>query len=144
MAPLQQRALYGLLFGIVWAIALALVFVVMGGANAFNEDANFRLIIDIIWIGGLILYWILFQTLRRPTQFDERDKEVMEWSSRAQWITVILSMVAWIVALSEAYRDEGQVPVIFLYLVFIFTLAASSIAQSVGVLIGYWSLNRHA
>lgn len=41
MAPLQKRALYGLLFGIVWAITLALVFVVMGGANAFNEDANF-------------------------------------------------------------------------------------------------------
>ncbi len=144
MAPLQKRAFYGLLFGILWAIALAVVFIVMGGANAFNEDAGFRLTVDGIWIGGLVIYLVLFQTIRRPSQFDERDKAVMDWSSQVRWITVVLSMVAWIIALSESYHAEGQVPVIFLYLMFIFTLAASSIAQSVGILIGYWRMDRHA
>ena len=144
MAPLQKRALYGMLFGMLWAIALVIVFIVMGGASAFNEDSGFRLTIDGIWIGGLAAYLILFQIVRKPGQFDERDKSVLDWSSKVQWITVIFSMVGWIIALSEKYRTEGQVPIIFLYLMFIFTLAASSIAQSVGILIGYWRINRHA
>ncbi len=144
MAPLQKRALYGMLFGILWAIALVIVFIVMGGASAFNEDAGFRMTIDGIWIGGLVVYLILFQIIRKPGQFDERDKSVLDWSSKVQWITVIFSMVGWIIALSEKYRTEGRVPIIFLYLMFIFTLAASSIAQSAGILIGYWRISHHA
>jgi hypothetical protein len=143
MAPLQKRALYGLVFGVIWAIALVVVFIWKGGADAFEEDAGFRITIDIIWILGLVLYLVLFQTLRRPQQLDERDKSILERSVRAQWLAVILSQVGWIIALSETYRAEGGVPVIFLYLMFIFTLVISSIAQTAGILIGYWRMNRN-
>jgi hypothetical protein len=143
MAPLQKRALYGLVFGIIWAIALVVVFIWKGGAEAFDENAGFRIIIDVIWIGGLVLYLILFQTLRRPQQLDERDKSILEQSVRTQWLAVILSQVAWIIALAEAYYAKGGVPVIFLYLMFIFTLVVSTVAQTAGILIGYWRMNRH-
>jgi hypothetical protein len=141
MAPLQKRALYGLIFGIVWAAALILVFILKGGAAAFDEDPAFRLLIDGLWIGGLVVYLVLFQTIvRKPKQFDERDKAVMDRSAKIQWLALLLSMVGWIIGLSERFHDAGQVPIIYLFLMFIFTLLVSAIAQSVGILIGYWRL----
>jgi len=144
MAPLQKRALYGLVFGIIWAIAIVIVFVLKGGVSTFNEDRGFRLIIDGLWVGGLIVYLILFATvLRRPGQVDERDKMIMGRAPRVQWWTVIFLLVAWVIALSESYHDEGQIPVIFLYLIFMSILIISMIAQSIGILIGYWRLERN-
>lgn len=143
MAPLQKRALYGLLFGVLWATAIIVVFILKGGVNTFDEDLGFRLIIDGLWIGGLVVYLLLFQTIRRPGQFDERDKTIMERSTRAQWLAIILSQVVWIIGLSESYHAQGQIPVIFLYVMFIFTLVVSMVAQSAGILIGYWRMNRN-
>ena len=144
MAPLQKRALYGLVFGIIWAIAIVIVFVLKGGVSTFNEDRGFRLIIDGLWVGGLIVYLILFATvLRRPSQVDERDKMIMGRAPRVQWWAVIFLLVAWVIALSESYHDEGQIPVIFLYLIFMSILIISMIAQSIGILIGYWRMERN-
>jgi hypothetical protein len=144
MAPLQKRALYGLVFGIVWAATMAAIFFLKGGASTFDEDPGFRLIIDGLWIGGLVIYWVLFAAItRRPTRFDERDKTIMDRSAKAQWLAVIFSLVAWVIGLSEAYQFEGQVPIVFLYLIFIYTLVASSVAQSAGILLGYWKMNRN-
>ena len=145
MAPLQKRALYGLLFGLVWAASMGAVLVIKGGASAFDKDQGFRLIVDGMWVGGLVLYWVLFATImRRRGQFDERDRIIMDRSVKAQWVAVILSLAAWLVGLSEAYRVEGQVPIVFLYLMFIYTLVASAVAQCAGILIGYWTMDRHA
>jgi hypothetical protein len=144
MAPLQKRALYGLVFGIAWATAMAAIFFIKGGASAFDEDVGFRLIIDGLWIGGLIVYLVVFATItRRPAKFDERDRTILDRSARAQWMAVIFSLVAWVVGLSEIYHAEGQVPIIFLYLIFIYTLVVSSIAQCLGILLGYWRINRN-
>jgi len=144
MAPLQKRAFYGLLFGIVWIVAMMAVFLLKGGAPAFDQDANFRLIMDGLWIGGLLLYLVLFATItRQRAKFDERDKLILDRSARAQWLAALFSLVAWIIVLSEVYRSEGQLPIIFLYIIFIFILAIGSIAQSAGILIGYWRMNRN-
>ena len=144
LAPLQKRALYGLVFGVVWAVALAAIFILKGGASAFDEDLGFRLIIDGLWIGGLVVYLALFATItRKSSKFDERDKIIIDRSARAQWLGVIFSLVAWVIGLGEAYHAEGQIPIIFLYLIMIYTLVVSSVAQSVGILIGYWRMNRN-
>ena len=58
MAPLQKRALYGLAFGVVWAVAMIVVFIAKGGVGTFSDDQGFRLIVDGLWIGGLIFYAI--------------------------------------------------------------------------------------
>ena len=142
MAPLQKRALYGLIFGIVWAIAIVLVFILMGGATVFDTDRTFRLTMDGIWIGGLIVYLILFfPIIRRPDKCDERDKLILDRSPRTQWLAVIFTTVAWVIGLSEAYRSQGAVPTVFLYLIFFSLLIVSSIAQSIGILLGYRRMN---
>ncbi len=138
MAPLQRRAFYSLIIGVVWIVAIIVVFILKGGVSAFNEDQGFRLIIDGLWIGGLVVYLILFKTvLGRPGNVDERDKLILAKSPRFQWLAVIFSLVAWVIALSESYHDEGQLPVVFLYLIFMSVLIVSMIGQAIGILIGY-------
>ena len=143
MAPLQKRAFYGLIFGIAWTIAIIAVFILKGGATAFDTDQTFRLIMDSIWVGGLIVYLVLFyQILRKTNLVDERDRLIYDRSPRTQWLAVILTLVAWIIGLTEGFRGQG-VPTVYLYLMFFTILCVSAIAGSIGILVGYWRMNRN-
>jgi len=137
MAPLQKRALYGLAFGVVWSVAMIAVFIAKGGVGTFSEDQGFRLIVDGLWIGGLIFYAILMFTLRKKNQIDERDRLILGRAPVVQLWAVIFSLVIWTIVLTETYWDQG-IPPIFMYIVFIATLVVSAVAQSIGILIGYW------
>ena len=144
MAPLQKRALYSFVIGLVLTIALIVVLVVQGDITAFERDPNLRLITYAALIGVPLIYLIIVNvTLRKPTQIDERDRLIIERSGRAQWLAVIFSLVAWTIALTEIYRDQGQVPIAFLKLIFMSTLIISALAQSLGILVGYWEMNRN-
>ena len=142
MAPLQKRALYGLAFGVVWAVAIIVVFIVKGGVSTFSEDLGFRLIVDGLWVGGLIFYGILMLTLRKQSQVDERDRLILGRAPVVQLWAVIFSLVIWTIVLTESYWDQG-IPPIFMYLVFMSTLIVSAVAQSIGILIGYWRMGRN-
>jgi hypothetical protein len=143
MAPLQRRAFYGLIFGIVWAIAMVAVFILKGGASAFDTDQSFRLLMDGIWVGGLIVYLALFYTiLRKPKLVDERDRLIYDRSPQTQWLAVIFTLVAWVSGLGEGFRGQG-VPTVYRYLMFFTILSVSSIAGSIGILLGYWRMNRN-
>jgi hypothetical protein len=144
MAPLQKRALYSLIIGLVLTMALIAVFVAQGNITAFERDQNLRLITYAVLIGVPLIYLILVNlTLRKRTQLDERDRLIIERSSRAQWLAVIFTLVVWTIALTEVYRDQGQVPIVFLKLIFTSTLIISTLAHSFGVLVGYWEMNRN-
>jgi hypothetical protein len=144
MAPLQKRALYSLVIGVVLAIALIMVFILKGDVTAFDEDPGFRLIVYALWIGVPLVYLIIVNlTLRKPEQVDERDKLIMGRAPRVQFLAVLFSLIAWVVVLTEVFRDQGQVPVIYLTLIMISALIISTIAQSAGILIGYWRMDRH-
>jgi len=52
-------------------------------------------------------------------------------------------LVVWTIALTEIYRDQGQVPITFLKLIFTSTLIISTLAHSFGILVGYWEMNRN-
>ena len=141
MAPLQKRALYSLLIGLALATTLIVVFVTRD-INTFHTDQGFRLIVYALFIGIPLVYLILVNiSLRKPTQVDERDRLIMEKSSKAQLWAVIFSLVAWTIALTEVYRDQGQVPFIFMNLTLMSALIISTLAQSLGILIGYWREN---
>jgi hypothetical protein len=142
MAPLQKRAFYGLIFGIAWIIAMIAVFLLKGGASIFDIDGTFRVIMDSIWIGGLIVYLALFYPILGKTHLvDERDRLIYDRSPRIQWLAIIFTLVAWVIGLSEGFRDRG-VPTVYLYLMFFTVLSVSAIAQCIGILAGYWRMNR--
>ena len=145
MAPLQKRACFGLVFGVIWAVALIVVFIVKGGVEAFNSDSSFRLIVDALWIAGLIVYLILFMSIvRSPQQVDERDRLIMDRAPRVQNIAIIFALVAWTIALNEVYHGTGHIPSVYLYIIFMSVLIVSQLAQSLGILIGYWRMEHNA
>ena len=144
MAPLQKRALYSLGTGIILAIVLIMVFILKGDVTTFDEDLGFRLIVYALWVGVPLAYLIVVNlTLRKPEQIDERDRLIMAKAPRVQYLAVLFSLVAWTIALTEVFWDQGQVPVIYLTLIMISTLIISTIAQSAGILIGYWRRGRN-
>ncbi len=144
MAPLQKRALYSFVIGLVLTIALIAVLVARGSVTALESDLNLRLILYAVLIGVPLVYLVLvYLTLRKPTQLDERDRLIIERSSRAQWLAVIFTLVVWTIALTEIYRDQGHVPIVFLNLIFMSTLIIGTLAQSLGILVGYWEINRN-
>ncbi|HEY94310.1 MAG TPA: hypothetical protein G4O15_05180 [Dehalococcoidia bacterium] len=143
MAPLQKRALYSLAVGIVLAAAVIVVLVIHGDVPAFFDNLNSRMVLYAAVIGVPLIYLILVNiSLRKPTQIDERDKSIIEQSRSIQWVIIVLSLAAWTIGLTEAYSDQGQVPIEYLNLIFMSILIISPLAQSLGIVAGYWSMNR--
>ena len=141
MAPLQKRAWWGLVTGLIFAIAFVLVFILKGGIEKFNEDQTFRIIIDVIWIGSLVANLVIVNLpLRKKGMVDERDILIAERAPRIQWLVVVFTMVAWTIALSEVYHQTGLVPSVFLFIIFMSVLIASTLGQSLGIIIGYWRM----
>jgi len=139
MAPLQKRALYSLVIGVVFAIALIVIFIVKGDVTTFDDDLGFRLMVYALWIGVPLAYLIVMNlTLRKPEQVDERDRLIIERAPQFQFLAVLLSLAAWVIVLTVVYSDQGQVPVIYLTLIMISTLIIGTIAQALGILFGYW------
>ncbi len=144
VAPLQKRALYSLVIGLVLTITLVAVLVAQGDVTAFDRDLNLRLTMYAVLIGVPLVYLILVNlSLRKSTQVDERDRLIIERSSRVRWLAVIFSLAGWTIGLTEIYREQGQVPVAFLNLIFISILIIGMLAQSLGILLGYWGMNRN-
>ena len=137
MAPLQKRAWYSLATGVAFAIALIVVLIAKNDVTTFDDDLSFRLTVYALWIGTPLAYLIIMNlTLKKPGQVDERDKGIMERAPKVQYLAVLFSLVAWVIVVTEIFGDQG-VPVIYLTLIMISTLIISTIAQSVGILIGY-------
>ena len=144
MAPLQKRAWWGLAVGLAFAIAFVLVFITKGGIRTFDEDQGFRIIIDVLWVGGLVANLVIVNlALRKPGMVDERDKLILDKAPRIQWLAVVFTLVVWTIVLSEVYQGTSLIPAVFLYVMLMSVLIASTLAQCLGILIGYWNINRN-
>jgi hypothetical protein len=144
MAPMQKRAWWGLGAGLVFAAAFIIVFFTMGGIARFDSNTNFRLIIDALAIGALVINLVVVNVpMRWRGMADERDIKIIDWAPRVQWLAVIFTLVAWTIGLTERYHATGLVPSVYLYVLFLSVLIVSTIAQSAGILLGYWRMDRN-
>ena len=143
MAPLQKRAIYSFIVGLVLAAAVIVILLMQGDITAFDDKLNTRMLMYAAIVGVPLIYLILVNiSLRKPTQIDERDKSIMQKSGSIQFLIIILSLAAWTIGLTEVYSDQGQLPVEYLNLIFMSILIISPLAQSIGILIGYRGMNR--
>lgn len=146
MAPLQKRAWIGLGVGVVISVAMLAVFVIKG-VTAFHENLEMRVIVDILLVGGLIAWAVLLASTRAfpgwripgwaKVSCDERDETIIRRALSVQLLAVIFSLVAWAIALTEVYWEQGQIPIVYPYLIFFSTLIVNMMAQAIGILIGY-------
>ena len=113
--------------------------------NAYATDLGFRLIVYALWIGVPVVYLLLINLTRlsKLKQIDERDKLIKDRAPKIQWLSVIFTLVVWYIILNDLYWDQGQLPVVYLTLILIPTLVVSALAESLGILIGYWRMNRN-
>ena len=144
MAPLQKRALYSLIIGLLMTIALVVVLLVRGDINELDTDENLRLLLYTAVIGVPLVYLILVNiTLRKPTQVDERDKTILDRAGKAQFWGAIFSLIVWTIALTEIHQSQGQIPFIYVSLILPTALIISTLSQSFGIILGYWSIPGH-
>lgn len=141
MAPLQRRATYGLIVGIIWAIALVAVFVSKGGIDTFVVDRGFEALMVGIIIGGIVAYIFILLATRGEhgkVSMDERDKTILAGARATQLWSAMLILAVWMISLSEIYWEQGQVPVQYLYIIAMSTWLVVMITENVGILVGYW------
>jgi hypothetical protein len=141
MAPLQKRAWLGLGIGVVTSVAI-LVVLITSGATSFHDDQGTRLIVTALFLFGLLTWAVLLAPIfcwpgRVKKLFDERDEIIVRRALQVQLWAVIISMVVWSIALTEVYWDQGEIPIVFPYLIFFSIIIVNMLAQAVGILIGY-------
>ena len=67
----------------------------------------------------------------------------MDKAAQMQLVAIFFSLGGWCIALTEIYHDAGQIPVVFASLILISVLIINSLAQSLGILIGYRALDKN-
>jgi hypothetical protein len=142
MTPQQKRAWYGLAIGVVWSLAIVAVFVVKG-ATAFDKEAGMRTIVYLLFAAGVLAYVAMlyitgWRMRREGVIMDERDRLILRKVPVYQMFAVLWTLAAWAIALSEVYHDQGQVPVVFTWLMFYSAIIVNMVFASAGTLIAYW------
>jgi hypothetical protein len=141
MAPLQKRALVSLVLGLAWTAVLVVLFIVRGGVEEFASDSTTRILLSGLFVAMLVFTGILGVPWKartaRGSEVDERDLEILRRAPQVQLLAVMLTLAGWVIGLTEYYWDEGCMPVTWPYLMLFSTLLVSTLAQSLGVLLGY-------
>ena len=145
MPPLQKRALWGLL---VTAATLAIITVILTnrGAAAYWDNDNLRLTVVAIFLVGLFAYTgtLLLPLIKGGMrQLDERDRIVLSKAGAVQSGLVLLALAGWLISLTERFREQGAIPVVYLYLIFGSIVLVNLLGQSLGILVGYWMGSSH-
>jgi hypothetical protein len=141
MTPLQKRAWWDLGIGVAASIAIVSIFIYNSPTEYFDNTAM-RLTVMALFMGALIAHVMLLYTFRQDWwgkgyPIDERDKIILSRAPQAQSVSVIIALVIWAIALTEAYRDEGGIPIVFPTLIFGSIFIVNMLAYTIGILVGY-------
>ena len=140
MAPLQKRALISLILGLVWTFILVVLFITRGGVETFSTDATTRILLSLLYVGLLATALVAVPWKARNGRgmdVDERDLAILKRAPQVQLIAVMLTLAGWVIGLTETYWEQGSIPIMWPYIMMMTTLLVSTLAQSLGVLIGY-------
>ncbi len=139
MPALQKRAWWGLAVTLA-TLAIITVILMNQGAAAYWEDDSLRLTVVGIFMAGLFGYVVtLLAPLIRANRhkLDERDRMVLSRAGAVQSGLVLIALAGWLITLTERFREQGAIPVVYLYLLFGSIVLINLIGQSLGILLGY-------
>ncbi len=146
MAPLQKRALYSLIVCILWIIALTVTFISEGGIDTFVVDQGFEALMVGMLVVGFLAYGITLLVTRGKrgeVTMDERDRAILAKARATQLWSTMLTLAVWMISLSRIYWDQGQVPVQYLYIIFMSTILVIIVTENAGILLGYRGMGRN-
>jgi len=140
MAPLQRRALLSLFVGVALSVALVVMFVTQGGVDSFS-DTTTRVTLSALFVAMLVFTGVLgvsWKARNAPNaEVDERDLAILRRAPQVQLLAVMLTLAGWVIGLTEHYWEQGVMPIVWPYLMMWSILIVMSLAQALGVLIGY-------
>jgi len=147
VTPQEKRAWYGLAIGIAWTLSMVAVFLVKG-VTAFDRETSMRAIVYILFAAGILAYVAMmyitgWRMSRNGVIQDERDKLILRRVPVYQMFAVLFTLAIWMVALTETYQEEGQIPIVFPYLIFYSAIVVNIVFASAGTLIAYWRARHH-
>jgi len=137
--PLERLGWIGLAASGTVGVGLAIL-VAIGGAEGFYDESWYRGVFWLLLMTGIVVWFgAWFVTKRRygGVVIDERDRAVLARSLSVESMLVLFSLVVWTIALTEAFADEGAIPLGYLQLLFWSTLIAGAFGRSAGVVLGY-------
>ena len=141
MAPLQKRALISLILGLVWTVLLVVLFVMRGGVETYASDPTTRILLSLLFVGLLLAMGFIGAPWKarsgRGVDVDERDLAIMKRAPQVQLLAVMLTLAGWVIGLTEYYWEQGSIPIMWPYIMAFSTILVSTLAQALGVLIGY-------
>ena len=142
MTPLQKRAWWALIIGLGLTVAVAVLIADVGPVAYFDDD-DLRIVV-LLLEGGVLASFLFvivpvgLHAATRGAKLDERDQRILSVAPHAQAVAVLITLVAWSIALTEIYRGEGGIPRGFMYLMASSVFLAYLLAHSAGILMGYW------
>lgn len=147
MTPLQKRAWFGLSVGLVMTAA-AVVVIARAGPLVYFDDGDLRLVVLAFIMTVMVSHLVVLVPTgigkRARHSLDERDRMVLARAPQIQTAAGLVTVAAWMIALTETYRGEVGIPTGFMYLIFWSVFVAQTVAHSAGILLGYWLARHHA
>jgi len=139
--PVQRLARRGLAVGVI-AAAAAFGLVAWSGPTTYVDDDPTRLAVTGLLLVSLVILAAPAMIAgtwgaRGAARLDERDRAILATASNGQAGAMLVVLVAWVIALTEAYRGQPGIPDTYLNLIFWSCALVSMAAWNVGVLLGY-------
>ena len=145
MPKLQKRAGLSLALGVLTLGTISAILTVRGAAEYWDND-DLRTLVVGIFLAGLATYVSLLVSMVGPGAsgdgLDERDRDVLGRAPMAQSAMILVALAIWFAYLTQHFRDQGTVPVVYLYLTFGLVVLVNWIGHSAGILLGYRMENR--
>jgi len=146
-SPLQQRAIVTLIITLVASLLITIMFI-GEDVDGFLKNDTLRLRFTGILIFTLLLNLAMRFTLlpggyQRRGSLDERDKQILMGAGTWQTSLLLILLMIWTVALTEGYWEQQAIPIDVPYLMFWSAFLIYFIGWSLGILAGYWRMNRY-
>jgi len=140
-APLQRLAVWAAGIGVV-VTTCAVTLVAYFGPDAFEKNDRVRLTVTGVLLLGLLLFTgflvrVRVWLKREDGALDERDRAILARAPSTQPGAMLITLAAWMIGLTEAYRATGHLPLVYLNLIFWSLVLVDLVALPLGILLGY-------
>lgn len=139
--PLQRLAQRAFVIAVALAL-LAAAIVMYHGPQVYWDNDDVRLTVMGVLFAMLGVF--AFVSLRTAIWLkqgdavvDEHDRAVMSRATTGQAGAILITLAVWQIGLAETYHDVGQVPVVFLYLIFFSCVVMALLSWLAGIVVGY-------
>ena len=137
-APLERLGWIGL--GVTIAVGVGLlILVVLVGADFIGENTTARVIFWLLMIVEFGVWgasWYVIKRRSGGVVVDERDRAILARSLSVESMIVLLMLVTWTIAVTEAFSRDGVMPIDYLQLIFWSTFIGGAFGRALGIVMG--------